>query len=285
MVDEIVRPARHRSFSRVRGLCLDYLDEDEDQAVRASALSPRSTGLRRLYFDFPVGPAGCKALAFSPYLGKMESLVLDYPPVSRGHGPALGRARWFRNLRRLQLWLGRGDVLRSCRVACHAAADVANATNAVHKPGVDSTILESDSFPRLAHLDLTDCSSRPNTSRPSAGVAAPGGTSSPAVRGADGLRGARHRSLRGDSPSPGHARARKYRPAGCRHWPIRCACGAEAPRPGREPDRSGRTRGPGGQPHLGLRAASTWHAQLVAGQSVPVTSRRSALSTCPELRT
>ena len=77
--------------------------------------------------------------------------------MSRRHGPALGRARWFRNLRRLHLWLGRGDVLRSCRVACDAAADVPNATNAVHKPGADSTIRGERSFPRLAHLDLTDC--------------------------------------------------------------------------------------------------------------------------------
>ena len=39
MVEEIVRLARHRSFSQVRGLCLDYLDEgNEDQAVRAIAL-------------------------------------------------------------------------------------------------------------------------------------------------------------------------------------------------------------------------------------------------------
>ena len=113
MVDEIGLLARHPSFSQVRGICLDYLvDGDEDEAVRAIALSPHAAGLRRLYFDFPIGMSGCKALALSPYLRKMESLVLDYPPVSAATIRVLARAKWFRNLRRLQLWIGRGDVLR-----------------------------------------------------------------------------------------------------------------------------------------------------------------------------
>jgi uncharacterized protein (TIGR02996 family) len=159
MVDEVIRLARHGSFAQVRGLCLDYLDEgDEDQAVRAIALSPRSTGLKRLYFDFPVGLAGCKALALSPYLRKMESLVLDYPPVSAGMVRALGRARWFRNLRRLQLWLGRGDVLRTLaelpvmpRLVSLTLRMPATSSAAVRR------FTESESFPSLAHLDLTDC--------------------------------------------------------------------------------------------------------------------------------
>jgi uncharacterized protein (TIGR02996 family) len=163
MVDEVARLARHPSFAHVRGLHLDYLDEgDEDQAVRAIALSPRSTGLRRLYFDFPVGPAGCKALALSPYLGRLESLVLDYPPVTSAAILALARARWFRNLRRLQLWLGRGDALR-------ALADLPpmprleSLTLRMPAPSLAAMkkFAEGRSFPRLAHLDLTDCSLSP----------------------------------------------------------------------------------------------------------------------------
>jgi uncharacterized protein (TIGR02996 family) len=158
--EEVARLARHRAFARVRGLHLDYLVEgDEDNAVRAVALSPRSSALRRLYFDFPVGPAGCKALALSPYLGRIESLVLDYPPVSPATIRALGRAKWFRNLRRLQLWLGRGDAL-------HALADLPPMPRLVSltlRGPLEASLAsvrrfaESDSFPRLAHLDLTDC--------------------------------------------------------------------------------------------------------------------------------
>ena len=164
MVDEVSRLARHPSFAQVRGLHLDYLDEgDEDQAVRAIALSPRSTGLRRLYFDFPVGSSGCKALALSPYLGKMESLVLDYPPVSAATLRALGRARWFRKLRRLQLWLGRGDVLRAL-AELPPMPRLVSLTLRMPVTSLASVrrFVECASFPRLAHLDLTDCSLSPD---------------------------------------------------------------------------------------------------------------------------
>lgn len=164
MVEEVARLARHPSFARVRGLCLDYLGEgNDDDAVRAIALSPRSAGLRRLYFDFPLGSSSCKALALSPYLGKVESFVLDYPPVSAATIRALGRAKWFRNLKRLHLWLGRGDVL-------HALAEMpvmpqlVSLTIRMPAPSLVSMrrFAECASFPRLVHLDLTDCGLSPD---------------------------------------------------------------------------------------------------------------------------
>jgi uncharacterized protein (TIGR02996 family) len=160
MVEEVARLARHPAFARVRGLCLDYLDEGkEDDAVRAVALSRHAAGLRRLYFDFPVGPAGCRALALSPYLGRMEALVLDYPPVTAATLRTLSRAKWFRNLRRLRLWLGRGDVLRALAELPPMPRLVSLALNV--SPGTSAAAFrrfaESASFPRLAHLDLTNC--------------------------------------------------------------------------------------------------------------------------------
>jgi uncharacterized protein (TIGR02996 family) len=164
MVEEVARLARHPSFSQVRGLCLDYLGEgNDDDAVRAIALSPRSAGLRRLYFDFPIGSSACKALALSPYLGKVEAFVLDYPPVSAATIRALSRARWFRNLRRLQLWLGRGDVLRAL-AEMPVMPQLVSLTIRMPTPSLTSVRRFADcvSFPRLAHLDLTDCSLSPD---------------------------------------------------------------------------------------------------------------------------
>ena len=165
MVDEIALLARHPSFSQVRGICLDYLvDGDEDEAVRAIALSPHAAGLRRLYFDFPIGMSGCKALALSPYLRKMESLVLDYPPVSAATIRVLARAKWFRNLRRLQLWIGRGDVLRALADLPTMPRLVSLTLRGSLTASLASTRLftESRAFPRLAHLDLTDCGLTPD---------------------------------------------------------------------------------------------------------------------------
>ena len=165
MVDEIAQLACHPAFARVRGVCLDYLDDgNEDDAVRAIALSPRAAGLRRLYFDFPIGPSGCKALALSPYLGKMESLVLDYPPVSAATVRALGRAKWFRNLHRLQLWLGRGDVLRALAELPTMPRLVSLTLRGPLTVSLASVrrFVESKAYPRLAHLDLTDCSLSPD---------------------------------------------------------------------------------------------------------------------------
>jgi uncharacterized protein (TIGR02996 family) len=165
MAEEVTLLTRHPTFARVRGICLDYLDDgNEDRAVRAIALSPRASSLRRLYCDFPIGPSGCKALALSPYLGKMESLVLDYPPVSAATVRTLGRAKWFRHLRRLQLWLGRGDVLRALAelptmprlVSLTLRGPLTASLAAIRR------FAESTSFPRLAHLDLTDCGLSPD---------------------------------------------------------------------------------------------------------------------------
>ena len=164
MAEEIARLARHPIFAYVRGLFLDYLGEgNEDEAIRAVARSPRVAGLRRLFIDFPIGPSACKALALSQYLGKMESLVLDYPLVGPAAVRALGQARWFRNLRRLQLWLDREDVLQAIadlppmRRLVSLKLNIAPATSLA----AFRRIVESDSFPRLAHLDLSTCDLSP----------------------------------------------------------------------------------------------------------------------------
>jgi uncharacterized protein (TIGR02996 family) len=165
MVEEVALLTRLPIFGRIRGICLDSLDDgNEDRAVRAVVLTPRATGLRRLYFDFPIGPSGCKALALSPYLGKVESLVLDYPTVSAATVRTLSRAKWFRNLRRLQLWAGRGDLLRTLAELPPMPHLVSLKLRMPVAAGVSSMrrFAESKSFPRLAHLDLTDCSLTPD---------------------------------------------------------------------------------------------------------------------------
>lgn len=165
MVEEVALLARHPIFARIRGICLDYLhDGDENEAVRAIALSPHAAGLRRLYLDFPIGMAGCKALALSPYLRKMESLVLDYPPVSAYTIRALARAKWFRNLRRLQLWIGRGDMLCALADLPLMPRLVSLTLRGSLAASLSSTrrFVESGAFPRLAHLDLTDCGLSPD---------------------------------------------------------------------------------------------------------------------------
>ena len=157
--EEIVRLARRPVFGRLRGLYLDGLGEgDEDGAVAAIARSPRSVGLRRLYFDFPLGGKGCEALAGSPHLGNLEALVLDYPSLGAAQIKTLGRSKWFRNLRRLHLWLGRGDSLRALAglppmprlvsLTLRGAAD--------GSPAVLRRFAASGAFPRLTHLDLGD---------------------------------------------------------------------------------------------------------------------------------
>jgi uncharacterized protein (TIGR02996 family) len=165
MVEEIALLVRHPAFGRVRGICLDYLgDGNEDEAVRAIAQSPRVAGLRRLYFDFPISLAGCKALGRSSYLRKLDSLVLDYPSVSASTIRALAGAKWFRNLSRLQLWLGRGDVLRALADLPTMPRLVSLTLRGSLTASLASTrhFAESRAFPRLAHLDLTDCGLSPD---------------------------------------------------------------------------------------------------------------------------
>ncbi|MBA4189683.1 MAG: hypothetical protein C0467_16990 [Planctomycetaceae bacterium] len=154
--DEIVQFSEQKVFRQLRGMYIDYLDEgDEDIAVKAIAESPNSSGLRRLYFDLPIDESGYRALAESRYFGNLESLVLDYPisarSLKRFHG-----VKWFRNLRRLQLWNGAGDLLRTLAdfppmprlVSLSIEGDITSNAATVRR------FVASDSFPRLAHLGL-----------------------------------------------------------------------------------------------------------------------------------
>ena len=154
MVEEVALLAQTPVFARIRGLHLDYLNEgNEDDAVRAIAESPHAAGMRRLYFDFPIGLDGCKALAESQRFAKMESLVLDYPPVDAAALRMLGRARWFRNLRRLHVAGSRRCPSLAGRASTHAAIDVPHSAGAAgNKPRFDSPVRRPASFPRLSHL-------------------------------------------------------------------------------------------------------------------------------------
>ncbi len=165
MPEEIVLLARQPVFGRLLGLCLDSLGGGgEDEAVAAIAESPRSVGLRRLYFDFSIGEDGFAALARSHYLSGLESLVLDFPPAGMTVAKtaraikALGRAKWFRNLRRLHLCLRNGDTIgavgdlppmpRLLSVTLSGEAD--------GSPAALRRFASSRAFPNLAHLDLSN---------------------------------------------------------------------------------------------------------------------------------
>jgi uncharacterized protein (TIGR02996 family) len=156
--EELDRLVAQPVYGHLRGLRLDGLDDaEEDAAVAAVAASPHSVGLRRLYLDFPLEVAGCRALARSRCLGNLESLVIDYPIPASAVKQFIG-AKWFRNLRRLHLWTPTDDVFRVLAdvppmprlVSLKLSATVGSSTAAVRR------FAASESFPRLAHLDLTD---------------------------------------------------------------------------------------------------------------------------------
>jgi uncharacterized protein (TIGR02996 family) len=154
--DEVSLFARHPVFGKLRGLFLDFVSGgNEDDAAAAIAKSPRSTGLRRLLFDFPLDVDGCRSLARSRSLKNLEYFGLDYP-VSTPALKALCRAKWFRNLRRLNLWLGGADTLRELaesppmpRLVSLALRGSTNAT-----PTALRRFAASDSFPALAYLNI-----------------------------------------------------------------------------------------------------------------------------------
>jgi uncharacterized protein (TIGR02996 family) len=157
--DEVTRLARHPVFAGVRGLYLDYLsDGDEDEAVAALAASPHAAGLRRLLLDVPVGRAGCRALARSRHLGGLESLAIDYPLPADAVREFRG-SRWFRDLRRLHLWTGGGDVLRVLAdlppMPRLTALALSGSVGPVGGAAAVRRFAASGTFPRLAHLDLS----------------------------------------------------------------------------------------------------------------------------------
>ncbi|MBN9121375.1 MAG: TIGR02996 domain-containing protein [Planctomycetes bacterium] len=140
----------------LRGLLLsDIADDDEDTALRAIADSPHLGGLRRLAVDFGADEDSLRRLAKARHLGALEHFSLDYPTPA-GLKP-LGEARWFRNLRSLQMWLDNRDTLKTiaefpvmpdlAALALHGG--VAPTAAAVRK------FAASGSFPRLAKLELT----------------------------------------------------------------------------------------------------------------------------------
>ncbi len=139
----------------LRGLALsDIADDNEADAVRAIATSAHLTGLRKLSLDFYVEEDDLRRLARADHLGSLESLSLDYPSPL-GLRP-LGAARWFRNLRVLQLWMDSRDALKAVAelpempnlVALSLRGAVAPAAAAVRK------FAASGAFPRLARLEL-----------------------------------------------------------------------------------------------------------------------------------
>jgi uncharacterized protein (TIGR02996 family) len=156
MNDEIALLVRHPVFARVRGLFLEGLeDRNGEEALAAIAASRWSTGLRRLsihhvQLDDPI----CEVLAQSPYLRNLESLTIGYPIGARSV-EALGRSKWFRRLRRLNLWLGPDDGFRAL-----AALPAMRRLISLTLGGAESTsagvkrFAASASFPALAHLDL-----------------------------------------------------------------------------------------------------------------------------------
>jgi uncharacterized protein (TIGR02996 family) len=163
MAEEIVRLAEHKVFERLRGLYLDYLSEgSEDESVAAIADSPRAAALRRLYLEFPVDADGCAAMAESRHLTNLESLVIGYPISARALKQFEG-VRWFQNLRRLHLWLSRGDALHVLSdlppmprlVSLTLGAESAAGPVALRRFATAlRSFATSDAFPNLAHLDL-----------------------------------------------------------------------------------------------------------------------------------
>jgi len=154
--EEIVQFCEQKVFRQLRGLYIDYLDEgEEDPAVAAIAESPNSSGLRRLYFDLLIDDIGCRALAESRYLGNLESLVLDYPISARALKRFYG-VKWFRNLRRLHLWSGAGDLLRTLADFPPMPRLVSLSLDGGITPSAATVrrFVASESFPRLAHLEL-----------------------------------------------------------------------------------------------------------------------------------
>ncbi|MFO0825527.1 MAG: TIGR02996 domain-containing protein [Gemmataceae bacterium] len=155
--EEVVQFCEQRVFRQLRGLYIDYLYEgEEDVAVAAIAASPQSAGLRRLYLDLPLEEVGCRALAESPHLGNLESLVIDYPISAKALNHFHG-VKWFRNLRKLHLWSGRGDLLRTLSDFPRMPLLTSLTLNGGLAPSLATMrrFAASNTFPKLAHLEVS----------------------------------------------------------------------------------------------------------------------------------
>ncbi|MCE9567350.1 MAG: TIGR02996 domain-containing protein [Planctomycetes bacterium] len=154
--EEIVLLTQHKFFKQLRGLHLDYISGEETAAIAAIADSPQSTGLRRLFFDLELNEGECRALAESPHLGNLESLIIDYPisarALKRFHG-----VKWFRNLRRLHLWGGAGDILGTLGELPRMPRLISLTLNGGWNQSRAAVrrFVTSDSFPNLAYLELS----------------------------------------------------------------------------------------------------------------------------------
>jgi uncharacterized protein (TIGR02996 family) len=156
--EEIARLVESPVFGKLRGLYLDYLSEGEEhEAAAAIATSPHSAGLRRLYLDLPLDVDGCRALAASKYLGNLESLILAYPSPASGLKELAG-ARWFRNLRWLGFSNNIGDMFRvvGSLPPMPQLLSLSLSGSSATSSATIKRFVASESFPRLAHLNLSD---------------------------------------------------------------------------------------------------------------------------------
>jgi uncharacterized protein (TIGR02996 family) len=154
--EEVVGLMRSPVVAGLRGLVLaDIQDDKEDDAVRAVAACPHLAGLRRLFVDFYIDDDDLARLARAECLDGLESFCLDYP-TPLGLRP-LAPARWFRNLRSLELWSDSRDALKAL-AELPAMPNLVSlrlrGTSAVPTLAAVRKFAASDSFPRLARLDL-----------------------------------------------------------------------------------------------------------------------------------
>jgi uncharacterized protein (TIGR02996 family) len=161
--EEVALLVRHPLFGQLRGLQLDYCTDGEGtEAVVALAQSRWTSRLRRLFLDFPIKRVELASLARSRYLSALESLTIDYPALGAAEIRALGRAKWLRNLRRLQVWIENGLALEALadlpvmpRLEC-LTLQVASPSSFGPAAKV-RRFVASRSFPNLAYLNLAGC--------------------------------------------------------------------------------------------------------------------------------
>ncbi|MCI0702164.1 MAG: TIGR02996 domain-containing protein [Planctomycetia bacterium] len=153
--EEIAGLMKRPVVAGLRGLYLDYLNDDEDVvAIRGITSSKHLTGLRLLSIDFPLEDEALKLMAKATNLGSLETLVMDSP--SRVGIKPLTSARWFRNLRSLQLWLIGNDTMKSVAelplmsrlVWLSVRGSITPSQSAIRK------LSATHSFPQLARLHL-----------------------------------------------------------------------------------------------------------------------------------
>ncbi len=161
MADELAMLLRQPIVRQLHGLYLDGLDDAQDDgtgenAVAAIARSPHLAGLKRLYLEFEVLPEEYSLLARSPYLRNLESLVLDYPPASASGLETLAKSKWFRKLRRLQLWTSSEGLraLADLPPMPHLVSLTLKGTSSASTAALRKFV-NSSSFPALAHLELS----------------------------------------------------------------------------------------------------------------------------------